>query len=122
MVPLSFGCGVAVLAAMAILAPSRAARSAIARPMPREAPVMNSVFPVSDIRASLLAREERRERRARLLGVQTFREKVGLGIHLPDDIVNMATQELARHRDRAGGESRDLVRGFERDPLARRGI
>src|SRR5271156_135366 len=34
----------------------------------------------------------------------------------------MATQELARHRDRAGGESRDLVRGFERDLVDRRGI
>ena len=32
-------------AAMATLAPSRAARSAIARPMPREAPVMNRVLP-----------------------------------------------------------------------------
>jgi hypothetical protein len=29
---------------MAILAPSRAARSAIASPMPREAPLMNRVF------------------------------------------------------------------------------
>ena len=35
MVPFSFGCGSAVLAAIATLAPSRAARSAIARPMPR---------------------------------------------------------------------------------------
>ena len=33
----------------AILAPSRAARSAIARPMPRLAPVMNSVLPLSDV-------------------------------------------------------------------------
>src|SRR5450631_1628781 len=30
---------------MATLAPSRAARSAIARPMPREAPLMNRVLP-----------------------------------------------------------------------------
>src|ERR1700733_12194804 len=45
MVPGSFGCGVAVLAAMAILAPSRAARSAIASPMPREAPEMKTVLP-----------------------------------------------------------------------------
>src|SRR6185369_10743483 len=49
MVPSSFGCGVSVLAAMAMLAPSRAARSAIASPMPRDAPVMNSVLPLSDI-------------------------------------------------------------------------
>jgi hypothetical protein len=44
-VPSSLGCGVSVLAAMATLAPSRAARSAMARPMPRDAPVMNSVLP-----------------------------------------------------------------------------
>src|SRR5215468_9260803 len=49
MVPGSLGCGVSVLAAMAILAPSRAARSAMASPMPREAPVMKSVRPVSDM-------------------------------------------------------------------------
>src|SRR3954454_6716036 len=45
MVPGSFGCGSAVLAATAMLAPSRAARRPIARPMPRDAPVMNSVLP-----------------------------------------------------------------------------
>src|SRR5690606_37860171 len=46
MVPASFGCGSAVLAAMAMLAPSSAARLAMARPMPRLAPVMNSVLPL----------------------------------------------------------------------------
>src|SRR5690606_26674892 len=45
MVPGSFGLGTADLAAMATLAPSRAARRAMARPMPREAPVMNRVLP-----------------------------------------------------------------------------
>src|SRR6185503_11906510 len=49
MVPFSFGCGSAVLAAIAILAPSRAARTAIASPMPRLAPEMNSVLPLSDV-------------------------------------------------------------------------
>ena len=49
MVPGSLGCGVSVLAATAMLAPSRAARKAIASPMPREAPVMNSVLPLSDM-------------------------------------------------------------------------
>ncbi len=48
MVPLSFGCGSAVLAAIATLAPSRAARSAISRPMPREAPVTKSVLPARE--------------------------------------------------------------------------
>src|SRR6184192_3115199 len=47
MVPGSFGCGSVVLAAMAMLAPSRAARLAMARPMPRLAPLMKSVFPLS---------------------------------------------------------------------------
>ena len=44
-VPGSFGLGSAVLAAMATFAPSRAALSPIASPMPRDAPVMNSVLP-----------------------------------------------------------------------------
>ncbi len=48
MVPGNFGCGVSVFAAIATLAPSRAALMAIARPMPREAPVTNSVFCLSD--------------------------------------------------------------------------
>ncbi len=42
-VPGSFGCGSVVFAAMTTLAPSAAARIAIAWPMPREAPVMKSV-------------------------------------------------------------------------------
>jgi len=46
-VPSSFGCGSTVLAAMTTFAPSRAARSAIARPMLRLAPVMNRVRPAS---------------------------------------------------------------------------
>ena len=52
MVPGSFGCGSAVLAAMVTLAPSRAARSAIARPMPREPPEMKIVLLPSDMKAS----------------------------------------------------------------------
>ena len=59
MVPSSLGCGSTVLAAMAILAPSAAALSAIASPMPREPPVMNSVLPFSDI-AQALANSQRR--------------------------------------------------------------
>src|SRR5690606_4533416 len=45
MVPGSFGLATSDLAATTTLAPSRAARSAIARPMPREAPVMKRVLP-----------------------------------------------------------------------------
>ena len=46
MVPASLGCGSAVLAAITTLAPSRAARRAMARPMPRLPPVMNRVLPL----------------------------------------------------------------------------
>src|SRR5437763_964515 len=49
MVPASLGCGSLVLAAIAMLAPSRAARSAIASPIPRDAPVMSSVRPFRDM-------------------------------------------------------------------------
>src|SRR5580700_8856504 len=52
-VPSSLGCGSAVLAISATLAPSRAARSAMARPMPRLPPEMNKVLPASVIDASL---------------------------------------------------------------------
>ena len=55
MVPFSFGCGSAVLAAIATLAPSRAARSAIASPMPRLPPETNSVLPLSDVIVASLA-------------------------------------------------------------------
>lgn len=45
--PGNLGCGSAVLAAITTLAPSFAAFSAIALPIPREAPVMNSVRPAN---------------------------------------------------------------------------
>src|SRR5579863_7251588 len=54
-VPSSAGCGSAVLAISATLAPSRAARSAMARPMPRLPPEMNKVLPASVIDALLEA-------------------------------------------------------------------
>src|ERR1700683_2237195 len=117
MVPVSFGCGVAVLAAMAMLAPSRAARNAIASPMPREAPVMNRVFPASDIAASLLARKERGERGARLVRLQTVLEMHHFGIDLPDHSVKMAAQQPARHRDGAGRQRSDLARRLQRNGI-----
>src|ERR1700687_1539104 len=46
MVPGSLGGGSAVFAAMTTLAPSAAARRAMALPMPRLAPVMNRVLPL----------------------------------------------------------------------------
>src|SRR4029077_8950110 len=102
MVPASFGCGFSVFAAIAILAPSRAARSAIASPMPRDPPVMNNVFPASDKANSLLARQESGERGARLFGLQPFLEVHSFGIDSPDGIVKVAAQQLARQRHRAG--------------------
>ncbi len=47
-VPSRRGCGSAVFAINATFAPSRAARRAIARPIPRLPPEMNSVLPSSD--------------------------------------------------------------------------
>src|SRR5580704_15988520 len=114
MVPASLGCGSAVFAAMAILAPSRAARSAIARPMPREAPVMNWVLPASDIAVSLLARQESGKCRARFVRLQAVLEMHHLGIDLPDHSVKMAAQEPPRHRDSAGRKRRDLARRLQR--------
>ena len=48
-VPSSLGCGSSVLAMMATLAPSLAARSAIDKPMPRLPPDITSTFPASDL-------------------------------------------------------------------------
>lgn len=47
-VPRSLGLDSSVFEAMAMLAPSAAARSAMARPMPRLAPVMNRVLPLTN--------------------------------------------------------------------------
>src|SRR5580693_5386226 len=51
MVPGSLGWGSSVFAATVTLAPSRAARKAIARPIPRLAPVIKSVRPFSPLSA-----------------------------------------------------------------------
>ena len=47
MIAAAWGWHVGLFAAITTLAPSRAARKAIASPMPREAPVMNRVLPLS---------------------------------------------------------------------------
>src|SRR6516225_1378981 len=100
MVPASFGCSFSVLAAIAMLAPSRAARSAIASPMPRDAPVMNRVFPASGKTISLLTRHEGGKRGARLVRLQPFLEVHGFGIHSLDQVVKVAAQELSGERHR----------------------
>lgn len=53
-VPGSFGWGAFVLAAIATFAPSFAARSAIARPIPRLAPLMKSVLPFKEVTGAKL--------------------------------------------------------------------
>src|SRR5580704_14601349 len=122
MVPASFGCGAVVFAAMAILAPSRAARSAIASPMPRDAPVMNSVFPLSDMRPLFLAREKCGESAAGFLGGQTILELCHLGVDLLFNGFGMAAHQTPRYGDGAGGEGGNFLCGFECSGFDFRGI
>src|SRR5215203_1699591 len=76
MVPGSLGWGSAVFAAMATLAPSAAARSAIALPMPRLPPVMNRVLPLRSamglLRPFLKTLKRRRSRRHQLVDLRRF--------------------------------------------------
>src|SRR5262249_31864930 len=108
-VPSSLGCGVSVLAAIATLAPSRAARSAIASPIPREAPVMNKVLPLSDI-VLPLAREEGLERRLRFRRAQALAEDPGFLIDVKLQFVLIAAHQCTRSRNRPGRQPRDLAR------------
>ena len=123
MVPASFGCGSAVFAAIAILAPSRAARSPIASPMPREAPVMNRVLPASDIARAHFLRARNAANAAR--ASSDFRRSlkcIVFGIDLLGDIVKVAAHQLPRHRNGAGRQRRDFPRRLERSVIDRGGI
>src|SRR5262245_10666582 len=111
-VPSSLGCGVSVLAAIAILAPSRAARSAIASPMPREAPVMKRVLPLSDIK-SPLACKECFEGHLRLRRIQAFAEDFGFLIDACQQVIGRSAHQSARKCNRAGGQSSDLTRRLQ---------
>src|ERR1700684_3743119 len=115
MVPLSFGCGSAVFAAMATLAPSRAARNAIASPMPRLPPDTNSVLPLSSVIAVSFSwchavkshsPQGRRER--------TFARERPSGIRLQDP--------AARFRQREGSDEEQSVghHGKDSDGVAER--
>src|SRR3972149_1345874 len=95
MVPGSLGCGLSGLAAATMVAPSRAARRAIASPMPREAPVMNRVLPRSDI-ALPLAREEGLEGRPRLRRLQPFAENPPFLIEARDHLLHRRAHQAAR--------------------------
>src|SRR5579872_1820294 len=110
MVPGSFGCGSLVFAAIATLAPSRAARSPMASPMPREAPVMNRVFPLSGIGASLFAGEEGGESRPRLVRLQQFAEMLGFAVDLFDHRVEVAAHQGAGRGDGLRRQACDFAR------------
>src|SRR5258708_412123 len=75
-VPSSLGCGSPVLAAITIFAPSRAASSAFALPMPRLPPLMNSVLPDRDVISHLRGGVRRRQSCVSGMGVDTFRQTV----------------------------------------------
>src|SRR5919112_350617 len=100
MVPGSFGCGSAVLAATTMLAPSRAARSAMARPMPREAPVTNRVLPerlivwllaeLAEVGRAALG--EGGEGLGRLRGAKAFGELDAFDVHHPAYRLGVAHQ------------------------------
>src|ERR1700737_2864456 len=101
MVPLSFGCGSAVFAAIATLAPSRAARSAIASPMPRLPPETNSVLPLRDVMRAL------RYGRTETMAPSPARGEGAIEIALRIRVQHSA----AGFRQREGGEEEHAVGG-----------
>ena len=113
----AWDCGSSVFAAIATFAPSRAARSAIARPMPREPPVMNRVLPASMSRrdAWLLAAERapgRFSRNAAMPSAKSARARAraearGFGVELLGQ----------RARERLAHEALGVA---DREPRARR--
>src|ERR1700751_6245514 len=108
MVPFSFGCGSAVFAAIAMLAPSRAARSAIASPMPRLAPEMNSVLPFSVVIGKPPAWVPFREAYSHIARTREVILPIVYGPLLPGSIraagsrVGRAARSLLGHGDRIG--------------------
>src|SRR5258708_21782901 len=84
MVPFSFGCGSAVLAAIATLAPSRAARSAIESPMPRLPPDTNSVLPLRDVMGGLQLSQQSRSSSPLPSGEVGLRSNPGEGLQTND--------------------------------------
>src|SRR4051794_7322284 len=103
MVPGRCLCGSDVLAATVTLAPSWAARSAMARPMPREAPVTKRVLPERLIGSAPLgdlaeigraAFAESGESLGRLGGAQALGEVLALQVHQGRDRLAVAHQRL----------------------------
>ena len=66
-VPATLGLGSAVLPVTTMLAPSRAKRSAISRPMPRVAPVMKTVLFFKSVKIKLVQRKGRKGSRRKTL-------------------------------------------------------
>src|SRR5205814_8688246 len=76
-----------VLAAIATLAPSRAARNAIASPMPRLPPETNSVLPLSDVMFPPCGR---------------FLALLSRGLRTTGTRIGRAEQRIVSHGDRIG--------------------
>src|SRR6516162_4981574 len=111
-VPSSFGFGVSVLAAIATLAPSRAARSPIASPMPRDAPVMKRVLPWRDM-VSPFAAEEGFERGLGFRRLQSLVEVLAFECNARLELIAGAAHQRAGGRDCAGWQRCDLARRLE---------
>src|SRR5829696_2080947 len=84
MVPGSFGWDSAVFAAIVTLAPSRAHFSAIASPMPREAPVTNRVLLLRDIARSFETSAALPDQRIRVKPPARPEPDVGSGAVVPE--------------------------------------
>src|SRR5258708_5146498 len=108
--PGNLGCGSGGLGTTAAFAPSRAARRAIASPIPRLAPVMNSVLPAKlRIAAFLTSVGRARSGRGATSTLQRAQEVQQVllclwrqGIEIPDDHVGLGGTELAVARTRVG--------------------
>src|SRR4051794_22648099 len=117
MVPGNFGLGSVVLAAMTTLAPSAAARFAMVKPMPRDAPVMKSVLPLRLMPFSsefgkiwLAFVHERAQGFARRRLAQHASEALSfLGHLLQHELLPSVLHQRFRFRQRAGRFGRELL-------------
>src|SRR5580704_11551466 len=121
MVPSSRGCGSVVLAMIATLAPSRAARRAIARPMPRLPPDMRMVLPASGAASADMVSPCRASGSGSAVGRDGERPHLRQGGGAVDQVGEDPQHQRARggggERDAAGhGGARPVVAGL---PLPR---
>src|SRR5262245_15947225 len=80
--------------------------------MPREAPVMKSVLPLSDIK-SPLACEECFEGHLRLRRIWAFAEDFGFLIDARQQLIGRSARQSARKCDRTGRQRGDLTRRLQ---------